>query len=89
MWIFNPLIGPMYIKGLRRTPEENISFINNQNIVLLSDPNIIIKDKKSDYYDWAYSEFRVRAIVSSLIWIVMVALFGVWIYKNKKSITST
>lgn len=89
-WVYKPLIGPLYIKGIRRTPDENIKYIRYCNIILLSDPNLIIRNKKGDYYDWAYSEFRKRAIISSIAWLIMVSLFGIWIYKqkNKKSITN-
>ena len=83
IWIYQPLIGPIYIKGLRRTPDENIRYIRNCNIVLLSNPTTIIKDKKGNYYDWAYAETVIRAILSSIMWVIMVSVSVLWIYKQK------
>ena len=86
IWTIGPMVGP--ILGVQRTHDEVMEFIKYHNVVLLLDPELVIKDRTGSYYDWAYAEFVLRRRVAVALWISVVVLLGLWARReNNKKMT--
>ena len=81
IWTIGPWVGPLL--GVQRTRDEVMEFIKYHNVVLLLDPELVVKDRTGSYYDWACAEFILRRRVAVVLWIGAVVLLGFWANRRK------